>query len=175
MEENQPKTGKFAMNFGLLLGASSLVFGLMLYFLDMHYQGGIPVFIVSLVLMLAFVIMGMVQFKRANQGLMSFGQGLKIGVGVCLIGGVIGIVFNLLMTNVIDPETIEKALEYQKGQLIASGDLTSERIEAQIEGQKKFSTPFWQVTFGLLFSVILGFLLSLLPALVIKKKKETLN
>lgn len=175
MEENQPKTGKYALNFGLILGAVNVVFGIMLYALDMHYQGGIPIFVVSVLLMLAFIIIGMLQFKKANKGLMSFAQGLKIGVGICLVGGIIGIIFNLLVTNVLDPDTVQKAVEYQKGQLMESGKLTSDQIEAQLDAQKQFSTPFWQITFGLLFSVIFGFLLSLIPALAIKKKDETLK
>ena len=37
MEEQQPKTGKFALNYGLLLGLVSIVFGVMLYTQKMHY------------------------------------------------------------------------------------------------------------------------------------------
>ena len=119
MEENKPKTGKFALNFGLILGAVSVIFAFMLYTADMHYQGGISVMLISLVLSLAAVIIAMIQFKKANEGFMSFGQALKVGVGVCLIGGIIGIIFNQIMSNVIDPDMMAKAMEYQKNQLTA--------------------------------------------------------
>ena len=85
MEENQPKTGKFALNYGLLLGLVSIAFVFILYTMDMHYQGGFSVLIVSMVLSLAAIILGLMQFKKANNGFMSFGQALKIGVGICLI------------------------------------------------------------------------------------------
>ncbi|MFS4468055.1 DUF4199 domain-containing protein [Maribacter sp. 2210JD10-5] len=172
MEENQPKTGKFALNYGLLLGGISIVFAFMLYTADMHYQGGIAVMLISIVLMLAAIILALIQFKKTNRGFMSFGQALKIGVGVCLIGGIIGITFNQLMANVIDPDMMTKAMEYQKNQLMETTTMTTEQIDAQMEMGQKFSTPSMQVIFGLIFSLLLGFILTLVPALILKKPEN---
>lgn len=174
MEENKPKTGKFALNFGLILGAVSVIFAFMLYTADMHYQGGISVMLISLVLSLAAVIIAMIQFKKANEGFMSFGQALKVGVGVCLIGGIIGIIFNQIMSNVIDPDMMAKAMEYQKNQLLETTNMTMEQVDAQMELGKTFSTPTMQIVFGLVFSLFMGFVLSLVPALILKKS-ENLN
>ncbi|WP_281540466.1 DUF4199 domain-containing protein [Maribacter aestuarii] len=172
MEENQPKTGKYALNYGLLLGGVSIIFAFMLYTADMHYQGGIAVMLISIALSLAALLFAMIQFRKANNGFMSFGQGLKIGVGVCLIGGIIGIIFNQIMVNVIDPEMMNKAMEFQRNQLMETTKMTTEQIDAQMEMGKKFSTPSMQVIFGLVFSLVLGFILSLIPALVLKKQEN---
>jgi len=171
MEQNQPKTGKYALNFGVILGGISVVFSLMLYSLDMHYQGGFAVMGVSLVLTIVFIILGMIQFKKANDGFMSFGQALKIGVGISLVGAVIGVIFNQILINFIDPDTMTKAFEYQREQLIAAGELTVEQVDAQLEMGKNFSTPVMQIAFGLLGSLFFGFILSLVPALILKKSK----
>ena len=171
MEENQPKTGKFALTYGHILGAVSVIYAFMLYSMDMHYQGGASVMLISLGLSLAALIFAMIQFKKANNGFMSFGQALKIGVGVCLIGGIIGIVFNQIMANVIDPEMMNKAMEYQRDQLMETTALTGDQIDAQMEMGKKFQTTSMQILFGLIISVVLGFVLSLIPALVLKKQE----
>ncbi|QBA64453.1 DUF4199 domain-containing protein [Muriicola soli] len=168
MEQNQPKTGKFALNFGVFLGVVSVVFSLMLFSLDMHYQGGIAVMLVSILITLAFIVLGMIQFKKANNGYMSFGQALKIGVGIGLIGAVIGVLFNQVLINFIDPETMTKAMEYQRQQLEVAG-LSSQQIDAQMEMAEKFSSPFIQIAIGLVGSIILSFLVSLIPALILKK------
>lgn len=170
MEEQQPKTGKFALNYGMLLGAVSVIFSFMLYTLDMHYQGGFGVMAVSALLSLAAIIIGLIQFKKANGGYMSFGQGFKIGIGICLIAGIIGIIFNQIMQNVIDPDMMAKAMEYQEGQLVERG-LTPQQASDQMEMGKQFAEPMWQITFGLIGSVLFGVLLSIVPALVIKKAK----
>ncbi|APQ15898.1 DUF4199 domain-containing protein [Maribacter hydrothermalis] len=174
MEENQPKTGKYALNFGLLLGVTSVVFAFMLYTADMHYQGGTVVMLISLGLSLAALLVAMIQFKKANNGFMTFGQALKIGVGVCLIGGIIGILFNQIMANVIDPDMMAKAMEFQKNQLLENSNMTVEQVDAQMEMGKPFTTPTMQIVFGLIFSLVIGFVLSLIPAFVLKKN-ENLN
>lgn len=102
---------------------------------------------------------------------MSFGQALKIGVGVCLIGGIIGVLFNQVMSNFIDPEMMNKAMEFQKVTLMETSSLTPDQIDAQMEMGKKFTTPTMQILFGLLYSVVSGFIFSLIPALVLKKQE----
>lgn len=168
MEENKPNTGKFALNYGALLGGVSVVFILMLYSLDMHYQGGGMVIGVSVILSLAVIVLGMMQFKKANNGYMSFGQGLKVGVGISLVAGIIGIAMNQLMQSVIDPEMLNKGMEIQKAAWTEAG-LTSDQIDGQLEMFKKFQTPLMQILFGLLYGVVGGFLYSLIPALILKK------
>ncbi|WP_291869215.1 DUF4199 domain-containing protein [Maribacter sp.] len=174
MEENKIKTSSFAVTYGLILGAVSVAFGLMLYSVDLHYKGGMMVGLVSMALTLIAIVFGIYQFKKANNTYMSFAQGLKVGVGIALIGGIVGIIFNLLMANVIDPDLMEKALEFQKSELLTNTKLTSEQVDAQLEMGKKFSTPTMQVLFGLLFSIVIGFVFSLIPALAMKKE-EILN
>ena len=171
MEENQPKTGKYALTYGLILGAISVAFLLMLYSLDMHYQGGPMVMGVSLLITIAVIAIGMIQFKKDNKGFMSFGQGLKVGVGIGLIAGIIGIIFNQILAGVIDPEMMNKAMEYQRGLLMETTKMTPEQIDAQMEGAKKFTTPSMQIVFGLVYSVVASLLLSLIPALILKKKE----
>lgn len=171
MEQNQPKTGKIALNFGVFLGVVSVVFSLMLFSLDMHYQGGIAVMLVSIVITLVFIVLGMLNFKKANNGFMSFGQALKIGVGIGLIGAVIGVLFNQVLINFIDPETMTKAMEYQRQQLEVAG-LSSDQIDAQMGMAEKFSSPLIQIGIGLVGSIILSFLVSLIPALILKKSAQ---
>src|SRR5690606_2118976 len=132
MTENAAPTGKFALNYGLLLGGISIVFGLILYSMDLHYQGGYSVLLVSVVIMLGCIITGLIQYRNANGGYMSFAQGLKVGVGICLIGGVISMLFQLVLSNVIDPEMTAKQLEMARVQMEEQG-IASEQIDAQME------------------------------------------
>ena len=171
MEETKLKTGKYALTYGLILGAISVAFLLMLYSLDMHYQGGPMVMGVSLLITIAVIAIGMVQFKKDNGGFMSFGQGLKVGVGIGLIAGIIGIIFNQILAGVIDPEMMNKAMDYQKGLLMENPKMTPAQIDAQMEMAKKFSTTSMQIVFGLVYIVVSSFILSLIPALILKKKE----
>lgn len=111
------------------------------------------------------------QFKKDNNGFMTFGEGLKIGVGIGLIAGIIGIIFNQILAGVIDPEMMDKAMEYQRGMLMETTKMTPEQIDAQMEIGKKFTTPSMQIIFGLIYSIVVSLLLSLIPALILKRKE----
>lgn len=171
MEENLPKTGKFALTYGLILGGINLIFIIMLYSMDMHYQNEWPTMVIGITLMIAVIIVGMIQFKKANNGFMSFGQALKVGVGICLISGIIGIVVSQIMMNFIDPDMVAKATEFARNKMLEETALTVEQIDAQIEMGAKFQTPLMQVLFGLIINIVLGFVFSLIPALVLKKQE----
>jgi len=101
-------------------------------------------------------------------------QAMKVGVGIALVGGIIGIVFNQLMVNVIDPEMMTKAMEFQKAALAENTKMTPDQIDAQMEMGKKFSTPGITIAIGLIFSVVVGLVLSLISGLVLKRT-ENLN
>jgi hypothetical protein len=175
LPKNQPamnstvKTSSFMLLYGAILGVLSAIFSFMLYTMDMHYQGGAFVTIVSIILSTALYAVAMYQFRNANNNLMSFWQGVKIGVGVAVISGIIVILFNILLTKVIDPDTMTKAMNFQREQLIESTEMTIEQIDAQLEMMQQFQTPAIQAAFGLLFSVIFGFILSLLPAAFLRR------
>ena len=172
MEENKPKTGKYALNYGLLLGGIGVIFAFMLYTADIHYKGGIAVMLISLALTTAGIVLAMLQFRKANEGFMSFSQALKVGVGVSLVAGIIGIIFNQILSNVIDPEMTAKAFEYQKNLMMETTSLTPEQIDAQIEMGKKWNTPLIQVAIGLIASVFFGFIISLISGLILKRQEE---
>jgi hypothetical protein len=62
-------------------------------------------------------------------------------------------------------------MEYQRGLLMETTKMTPEQIDAQMEMGKKFSTPSMQIVFGLIYSIVASLLLSLIPALILKRKE----
>lgn len=174
MEENQPNTGKYALTYGAILGGMGVVFALMLFSVDMHYQGGAMVMTIAVLLTIAAIVFGMLQFRKANNGFMTLSQAMKVGVGIALVGGIIGIVFNQLMANVIDPEMMNKAMEFQKESLLENTKMTPDQVDQQIEMGKSFSTPAIQIAIGLVFSLVSGLIYSLIAGLILKRT-ENLN
>ena len=55
------------ITYGVILGGISIVFQLMLFFLDMHYQQPPAVGIVSLLIMTGLLLFAFVQFKKINE------------------------------------------------------------------------------------------------------------
>ena len=104
MEENQPKTGKYSLNFGLILGGISVVFALMLFSMDAHYSRDPANTAISIAIMVAVTIWGIYSFRKANGGFLTIGEALKLGAGIALISGIVAVVYTMLLANVLDPE-----------------------------------------------------------------------
>ena len=174
MEENKPKTGKYALKYGLILGVIGIIFNLLLYSQDLHYQVDLKRLLINVLILLIFIVVGsifsMKEFKKANEGWMSFGQGMKIGVGMALIFGVINLIFSFVLAEIIDPEMEQKAIEYVT-EVMRDAGMTPEQIDAQIESQKNPNKGL-QIGGYLIFSIILGFIGSLVPALVLKQDEN---
>lgn len=173
MDENQPKTGKFALNYGIILGAVSVVFAVMLYSMDMHYDQGWTIRSVSLALTVAAIIFGISQFKKANGGFLSISEALKLGAGIAVIAGIIGIIYFFLLSNVIEPDYMDKMYEIGKQTAMADNPkLTEEQINQGIEMQKSFAWLTYPII--LIFNIIIGLVIGLIGGLILKKQKATL-
>ncbi|MEN1785831.1 MAG: DUF4199 domain-containing protein [Bacteroidota bacterium] len=170
MNTSTQETGKFALKYGLLLGAISIVFGLLLYTQELHYQQDWKIGIINMVVLITIIVLGMIQFKKSNDGFMSFVQALKIGVGISLIGGILVIIYGQVLQQFIDPDMLAKATQYSKQLMIKQGKDAKE-IKLALEMGKKFQAPWIQIAIGLIGSLFLGFIVSLIAGLIIKKEQ----
>ena len=68
MENQAPSLQSTILQYGVLLGIVSVVFGLMLYFLDMHYTQESAVGIVSIVITVAVICVAQYNFRNDNSG-----------------------------------------------------------------------------------------------------------
>jgi len=93
MEEITPK--KFIIEYGLFTGIISVIFGIMLYSLDAHYENSTFSQIISVLIQLSGIAMAALAFKKANSGFISLSQTLKIGTGLSLILAIISLVWLL--------------------------------------------------------------------------------
>lgn len=170
MEDIQPKTGKFALNYGLLVGGASIVFGVMLYMIDMQYERGIAVQGIQVAILAAGIVLGIVQFKKANLGFLTISEALKVGAGVALIAGIIGLLYFYVFSNFVEPDYMANLTEIGKQEAMASNPkLTEEQVDQGIEMQKKFAWLTYPII--LIFNIIIGLIVGLITGLITKKQK----
>ena len=149
MENQAPSLQSTILQYGVLLGIVSVVFGLMLYFLDMHYTQESAVGIVSIVITVAVICVAQYNFRNDNSGFLSFGEALKVGMGVALVSGVISVLYQILLVTVIDPDTVTKMMEVAQNKLIDQNpEMSQEQLDQIMGMQKKIHHPdhdggFW--------------------------------
>ena len=166
----QPST--YALNFGTLIGIVTVVFNLMLFFLDAHYQGGTLASMVPLLISVGFINYGIYQFKKDNYGYVSLSESLKLGVGAALVAGIIGTLYGLLLTEFLDPQFMDKTFEIAKQKMLEGNkELSIEDANKAIEISKNFTTIPVRIAGGILGSIFIGFFISLIGGLILKKSK----
>jgi len=169
MEENQPKTGKYSLNYGLILGAISVVFAIMLYSMDAHTSQDPSNTVISIVIMVGVIFWGIISFRKANGGFLTISEALKLGAGIALVAGIIGVLYTILLANVLDPEFAVKIAENQKAAGEAAGQMTDAQIQQQYDGTVNY---FWvSYPIILIFNIIVGLLIGLVGGLILKKAK----
>ena len=160
------------ITYGIILGSISVVFQLMLFFLDMHYKNDSTAGIVALLITSGVIVYSLIVFKKNNEGYMTLSEALKIGLGVSLISAIIGIIYTQLLVNVLDPDTMQKALELSIDNMRAQNpEIPQEALETARSIQEKMSSPLIFSAVQIIFSLFFGFIISLIGGLIVKKSR----
>ena len=160
------------ISFGLLLGLISVIFQVMLYFLDMHYKNDSTAGIVSLIIMIGILFYSFTQFKKSNDGFISLSEALKIGIGASLVSALVGVLYTQILINFIDPDTMTKSLELSMETMrIQNPEMPQEAFDTVRSIQEKMSSPLVLSAVQIIFALFFGFIISLIVGLIIKKSK----
>jgi len=169
--EDQASSKSIILNYGLYLGIIGVILHLALWasgqLIELNWINSI-VWIIALI---AFTIVGIKKFKETTDGFISWGQGVKIGMGITMIAAVITVIYTLLFINVIDPGFQELAMEAQKSTWLDAG-MTEQQIEDSVAMAEKFQTPAITSAMVLGFSAFVGFIISAIISAIMKKSEE---
>lgn len=174
MEEIEVKPKKIILNYGLLLGLVSVVFGIMLYTQKLHYEQSAMIISISLILTAAFIFLGVNAFKKSNEGYLKVGEALKIGVGIALVATIISLLYQYILITYIEPDFMDKAMEIAEVKAFKDNpSMTQEQWNTGMEMQKKFAWLSYPI--GLIFSCITGLVFGLISGLIMKKANTSIQ
>ena len=165
-------TKSTVLNYGLIMGGLTVAFTIMLFLMDMHYQNSSIQQWTGLLIMAGSIVFGQLAFKKVNEGFISLGEGLKIGIGVTALGSAIGIAYGIFQGSVLDPDTMTKAMDYAIEQAIQQNpEIGDEIVGAMEEAFEFFANPLISSSIGMAVSLFFGALISLLTGLALKKNR----
>lgn len=164
---------KHVLKYGIVFGIASIILSLSAYLLGYYTkQGTIHITILFLVTA-GSIIMGLLKFKKNNNGYIRIGEALKIAIGISLIGGLIAILWKVLLLHVIDPTIIDQLKEDGFKRLTrTSTELTQEKIKRRIALTDKYTTPIIMIYTALIEDLINGVIFGLVGGLIIRNKKR---
>lgn len=176
MENQEIAPKQIMLNYGLLLGFTSVLINVVLYAAGKTYDQHWSVGVVSIIITVAVIIMGIKKIKDLNGGFLSLSEALKTGLGIALIAGLISVAYTLIFTNFIEPEFFARMMEVQQQKMLeAYPNFTDEQLEASMEMAKKMSGPVMTSAIAIIGSLFLGFIISLIGGLIMKKSDEEIT
>ena len=160
------------IQYGLIYGGLAVVFSIMLFIMDMHYQGGSLQNWTGFIIMIGSITFAQIAYRKLNDGYLNLSEAIKVGLGVTLIGILIAVVYGWFQAIVLDPNQIEKATEFALNQAIDQNpEMTDEMIAMSKEWIEWGSSPGISTAFALGFGLLFGSIVSLITGLFVKKSK----
>jgi len=129
----------------------------------------------TMLLSMIFVFAGIKHYRdKVNNGVLSFWQGLKIGVLIVLIPSVAFGLFDILYTEVINPDWLEN---YYKEMIAETKKMTApDKLDAalkKLESSKEiFSNPFLQFLLMAITVFIIGFIVTIISSLTLRRSSS---
>jgi hypothetical protein len=172
MENQNLELKKYILQYGALLGGISVVFGLMLFSLEMHYQNETSTTLVSIAITIGVIAFAQYSYRKDNEGFMSLSQGIKMGLGMAAISGLINVAYFLVLSSVLDPEMMNKALQMGMDQFLEQNPEASQDMINQVESmQEKFSGPIMTSSFIIVLNLFSGLIISVITGLIFSKSR----
>jgi hypothetical protein len=169
--ENQASSKSIILNYGLYLGIISVLVSLITYATGNHLQPHWSISVINVVIMVTMIVMGMKKFKTDNGGFMSWGQAVKVGVGLTMVSTIIVIVYNMIFMNFIEPDFMNQMAAIQEQAWVDAG-MSSEEIDAAKTMMQKFQGPVISSAIGLVVAAFLGFVVSAIAGAIMKESAE---
>ena len=172
MDNNASSIKSTIITYGIILGSISVVFQLMLFFLDMHYKNDSTAGIVSLIIMIGVLLYSFISHKKINGGYILLSEALKIGLGVSLVSALIAIIYTQILINFLDPKTMQKSLDLTMDTMRSENpEMPQEALNTVRSIQEKMSSPLIFSAVQIIFSLFFGFIISLISGLIVKKSR----
>jgi predicted histidine transporter YuiF (NhaC family) len=135
-----------------------------------------PHWIVNVAGILVFIglmVYAIREFKTKNNGFLKLGQAIKIGLGIAVVAAVIGIIYQLLLMYVIEPEYMTKMLEFSEQTMLEKyPEMDEAQMEVALNMSKKFTSPGMLAAMALAMNLFCGLIISLIAGLIMKKEQN---
>ncbi len=128
----------------------------------------------SMIVSLLFVYFGIRHFRdNENNGKVSFGKALSIGVLISLLAALAFGIMDIIYVKFVNPDFMT---DYYDGMLKQANTLPPEEFEVrktELESEREmFSNPFMHFFFMSMMVFTIGFIISLLSALILQRKTD---
>jgi hypothetical protein len=166
-----------AVKNGAILGAVVMVLTILSYMVSIPFMGTFKFILLIFTLYIGFVIYFGIDYRNSIGGYIAFGKAFLHGFIMLAVAGAVGVLFGLLLYNVIDTELGQKltdAIVTNTEESMRNFGAPEGRIESQLaqmrEDMPKNFTPLGQIK-GYLIGLIWNAVIVLITSLIVRKSE----
>lgn len=172
--ENQTSVFKGALNYGTILGLVLIVVSLITFLIG-DYESKIMQY-VSWVIIIAGLAWSIKSFRDKDRGgVLSYGGVLGIGTMTSVVFGILTCVFTYIYLKFVDDSMILFIWEQTEMEMSQNREMTREQMETAMTYSKMFTSAGAISIFAFLANVIMGFIISLILGIFMKKEETSFN
>jgi Protein of unknown function (DUF4199) len=176
MENQKLSSKQIMLNYGLILGLTGILLNVALFAMGNTYDPHWSFMVIGIAITIAIIILGVKKVKEVNGGFLSLGEAIKTGLGIALISAIIGIIYTYIFANYIEPDYYTRLVEVQQQSFMEKyPNFTDEQIEAGNASIQKMAGPIMTTSVALIGSLFVGFIISLIGGLIMKKSDEEIT
>jgi len=168
MKNTVIKYGLYALLSGFILFGLPFLLGM-----GVNFDYGELIGYTSMVLSLLFVYFGIKHYRdNVNEGKVSLGKAIGIGMLIALFSAVGVALFDYIYTTQINPDFADQYIEYsiKKMEVTLSPEELKIKSTELRQQMKDYGSPGFMAFMMFVSLVILGFIISLISGLILKRK-----
>ncbi|WP_299100737.1 DUF4199 domain-containing protein [uncultured Winogradskyella sp.] len=170
MEPNKPSIKPIAYNYGLYLGLLTIASLIILYALNIesHWIASV----LSTIATIAIYYFGINTYKKQNGNALRIKDGLKTGMAMALLGGLISAIYSAIHYAYVIPEFLIGKKEEAYAQMMEQNpNMQGEQLEMATKMLNISTSEFFIATMMLLGSLFFGFIVSLIISAILKNDR----
>ncbi len=172
METQKASIKNIALTYGVLLALFSIIVSVITYITGNHLQPKWYLSVISLLVSVYIIVLAIKKYKTGNEGFLSLGEAIKVGLAVTVISGILIAIYNYIFMTVIEPDMVNQIMESSREKMIESNpNMTEEQMEMALSMSQKFMSPWIVSTLAVLSSLFSGFIISLISGLIMKQNR----
>ncbi|MFD0748983.1 DUF4199 domain-containing protein [Mucilaginibacter calamicampi] len=166
-----PNPTKVATKWALINALTAIIITYLMHFLNVPVKS--PIQYISYVFFIAYLFLSQKEFKDQLGGFITFGQAFSTGFRYAVFTGLLTAVFIYLYYSILNPEAYDKILEITQTSM-EEQNAPSSQIEKTMDIMRSWG-PLLSAFGVAVGSAIMGAIVSLITAAILKKERSPLD
>lgn len=170
METEKISTGKFGMNYGIILGVVMIALSVIGYVTGQTLEGAQWPQYLYYIIFPVVIFYAISKYKSHNANMLTLGEAIKLGIIIAIISAIVYIIYSMIFNYIIDPEFMEQMKAVVRDTMLENPNLTEDQVDQQMVWIEKMMSPVIGSAMWIAASALFGLIWSLIAGLVMKSR-----